>query len=43
MDLITFVGLIVTGFASGLGSAVANYFVLSHLVKAIEGKKEAAP
>jgi hypothetical protein len=36
LDLTTFSGLVITGFASGLGSAVANYFVLGHLVKVIE-------
>jgi len=41
VDLNTFVGLVVTGFASGLGSAAANYFVLGHLVKVIERKEEA--
>src|SRR5450759_3977436 len=31
MDFDGFVGLIVAGFAPGLGSALANYFVMGHL------------
>jgi hypothetical protein len=30
LDLTTLSGLVVTGFVSGLGSAVANYFVVGH-------------
>jgi hypothetical protein len=36
VDFTTFSGLVITGFASGLGSAIPNYFVLGHLVKVIE-------
>ena len=41
-DIGSLLSLIVVGFCSGLGSALANYIVLEHLAKRIDsnGKKE---
>jgi hypothetical protein len=35
-----YIGLIITGLCTGLGSAIANYFVNKHLIERIENIKK---
>jgi len=41
-DIDSLLSLIVIGFCSGTGSALANYFVLEHVVKRIDKNKKPA-